>query len=114
MKNTQQLAAITNPILDGSTGSDVTGAQSGSLFFSIITGVLEFMMVLAALIVLINLVQSGVEWISGGGDNTKLENARSRITNSILGLIVLAASYAIWILVKDFLGIDVTFGPLFP
>jgi hypothetical protein len=114
MTKIQQLAAITNPILSGSAGADEAGAKSGSLFFEIISGILQFMMLLGALIVLINLLQSGIEWIGSGGDSAKLESARSRITNSIVGLLLLSASFALWLLVKNFLGIELTFQPLFP
>ena len=114
MTKVQQLAAITNPILSGNAGRDERGAKSGSLFFEIIGGVLQFMMVLGAVIVLINLVQAGIEWIGSSGDSGKLESARGRITSSLIGLILLSASFALWILVRDFLGIEMTFKPLFP
>lgn len=118
MLNHTQIAAITNPILQGATGGNAAGAQtsaeSGSLFFAIISGALQFMMIVGVILVLINLLQSGIEWISGGGDNSKLEKARSRITNSLLGLFLLSGSFAIWLLIKNFLGIKITFGPLFP
>jgi hypothetical protein len=114
MTKPQQLAAITNPILEGDAGSDIEGAQSGSLFFDVIGGVLQFMMLLGALLVLINLLQAGIDWISSGGDSSKLEGARNRITNAVIGLILLSASFALWILVRDFLGIEMSFSPLFP
>ena len=114
MTKIKQLAAITNPILSGTAGNDESGAQSGSLFFEIIGGVLQFMMLLCALIALINLIQAGIEWIGSGGDSSKLESARGRITNTVIGLIMLSASFALWVLVRDFLGIELTFTPLFP
>ncbi|MBU0576498.1 hypothetical protein KJ707_00995 [Patescibacteria group bacterium] len=114
MTKIQQLAAITNPILKGKAGSDEIGAKSGSLFFQIISGILQFMMLLGALLVLINLILAGIEWIGSGGDKGKLETARGRITSSLIGLLVLSASFALWILIKEFLGIEMTFKPLFP
>jgi hypothetical protein len=114
MTKIQQLAAITNPILSGNAGNDVAGAKSGSLFFEIIGGVLQFMMLLGAIIALINLLQSGIEWISGGGESSKLETVKARITNTILGLLILSGSFALWVIIRDFLGIEVTFKPLFP
>ncbi|MFH1959344.1 MAG: hypothetical protein ABIJ22_03395 [Patescibacteria group bacterium] len=106
---------IVNPLLQGATGHDIEAASDGSLFFSVLTGILQFMMVLGAIIVLINLLQAGIEWIGSGGDSTKLENARKRLTNAIIGIIILSASYAIWVVVtQNFLGINVSFGPLFP
>lgn len=114
MNKIQQLAAITNPIVTSATESNQESAKSGALLFEIIGGVLQFMMLIGALIALINLVQSGLGWISGGSDSAKLETVRSRITNTILGLIILSGSFALWVIIKDFLGIELTFAPLFP
>jgi len=114
MNKIQQLAAITNPLLPGDTGNAMNRAKSGSLFFEIISGILQFMMLLGALVVLINLLHAGLDWIGSAGDSSKLETARGRINNSIIGLILLSGSFALWVLIKDFLGIEVTFSPLFP
>ncbi len=115
MTKIQQLAAVTNPILSGSMGTDATGAKSGSLFFTIINGILQFMMLLGALIVLINLLHASTDWIGSAGDSSKLEKARGRITHSVVGLVLLSASFAIWTYIRvNFLGIKLTFEPLFP
>lgn len=113
MSTKTQIAAITNPIL-GQAGHNAGGAQSGSLLFTIIGGVLQFMMVVGVLYTLINLVQGGIAWIGGGGDSGKIEKARDRITQAVIGLIVLSASFAIWKLAKEFLGVNLSFTPLFP
>ena len=71
---------------------------------SLITGLLTFVMVLAALLVLGYLIMGGIEWITAGGDKGKTESARNKITGAIIGLIILAASFAILQLVLTFLG----------
>lgn len=117
-KKIQKLAAattgITNPILKGDSGSDLAGAESGSLFFKIISGLLAFMMLLGIILVLINLVQAAIDWIGSGGDTGKIEKSRDRLTNALIGLIVLAASYAVWTLVREFLGVELTIERLIP
>ena len=60
---------------------------------------------IAALLVLFYLIWGGIEWITAGGDKGKVEKARNRITQAIIGLIVLAASTAILSLVQGFLGV---------
>ena len=85
--------------------SDVT-APTG--FFTdigeLINGVLNFVMVIAALLVFMYLIWGGIEWITSGGDKGKTESARNKITSAVVGLIVLAASYAILLIVLRFLG----------
>jgi len=72
---------------------------------SLINNTLRFVMVIAALLVFMYLIWGGIEWITSGGDKTKTESARNKITAAVIGLIVVAASYAILQLVLTFLGV---------
>ena len=72
---------------------------------SIITGALGFIMAIAALLVFLYLILGGIQWITSGGDKSKTEEARNKITSAIIGLIVLAAAYAILQIVLQFLGL---------
>lgn len=74
----------------------------------VINSVLSFVMVIAALLVLFYLIWGGIEWITSGGDKGKTESARNKITAAVIGLIVLAAAYAIFMLVIRFLGFEGT------
>lgn len=51
------------------------------------------------------LVYGGIEWITSGGDKGKLESARNKITNGIIGLAVVASAWAVYRLIDYFLGI---------
>lgn len=104
---------ITNPILQPEVGAAQEEAKSGSLFFTMLGGTLRFMMVLALIWTLLQLVMGAITWISSGSDSGKLEQARNRLTHAIIGVIVLSATFAIWLFVQQFLGVEVTFTPLF-
>jgi hypothetical protein len=57
----------------------------------------------------------GIQWISSGGDKTALEGARGKITNAVIGIIILFSLFAILKIVEDFFGINILtidFGPL--
>lgn len=69
----------------------------------LINKLLNFVMVLGALLVFMYLIWGGIEWITSGGDKSKTESARNKITAAVIGLIVLAASWAILGLVLKFL-----------
>ncbi|MBU0578513.1 hypothetical protein KKE34_01205 [Patescibacteria group bacterium] len=71
---------------------------------ALIQGALNFVMVIGALLVFLYLIMGGIEWITSGGDKTKTETARNKITAAVVGLIVLAASYAILLIILNFLG----------
>lgn len=72
----------------------------------LINSVLSFVMVIAALLVFFYLIWGGIEWITSGGDKGKTENARNKITAAVIGLVILAASYAILLLILNFLGFN--------
>lgn len=66
--------------------------------------VLNVVMLLAAVLVFAFLIFGGIQWITSGGDKGKAEEARNKITAAVIGLIIVAASYAIINLVVNFLG----------
>ncbi len=69
-----------------------------------ISGILSFVMVIAALLVLFYLILGGIEWITSGGDKGKTESARNKITAAVIGIIILAAAFAVTQVVLRFLG----------
>ncbi len=70
----------------------------------LVSGLLNVVMLIAAILVFIYLIWGGIEWITSGGDKSKTEGARNKITSAIIGLIVLAASYALLQLSLQLLG----------
>ena len=73
---------------------------------TLITNVTSIMLVIAALAAFVFLVLGGLQWITSGGDKSGMEAARNKITHAIVGLIIVAAAYAVMILVSNFLGIN--------
>lgn len=94
--------AQTTSVLGGTALSTPTGFATN--MGSVINGVLSFVMVIAALLVFFYLIWGGIEWITSGGDKGKTESARNKITAAVIGIIILAASFAILQLVITFLG----------
>ncbi len=83
-------------------------AASYEIGFSLfVGGILRAIMVFCAIIVLIFLVWGSVDWISSAGEKGKLDSARNKMTNAVIGLIVLASVLAIYTFVQNFLGIQV-------
>lgn len=72
----------------------------------LLQGLLNAVLFVSALLVFGYLVWGGVQWITSGGDKGKTEEARNKITAAIVGLAVVAASYAIFRVVLWVVGID--------
>jgi hypothetical protein len=75
---------------------------------TLISAVVSALLIISALLAFLYLVLGGIQWITSGGDKAGMEAARNKITQAIVGLIIVAAAYAIMILVSNFLGLDFT------
>lgn len=104
------LAQIRNPILPptlgGGTHPDVT--QGGASLGRLIGNLISALFIAGFLLTFMLLIIGGIQWITAGGDKQALEKARNGITNAIMGLVIVAATYAIMTLVGKFFGIDIT------
>ncbi|PIR62359.1 MAG: hypothetical protein COU65_03765 [Candidatus Pacebacteria bacterium CG10_big_fil_rev_8_21_14_0_10_42_12] len=88
--------------------NNIPGIDYAQVGLGVMVGrVLTIAMTIAALMVLVNLIWAAMEWITSGGDTGKLESSRARITQSVIGIIVLASVVAIFSLLQAFLGIEV-------
>lgn len=54
------------------------------------------------------MVYGGIQWVSSGGEKDKIEGARNKITQAIVGLGIVASAWAIYKLVDYFFGIGIT------
>lgn len=73
-------------------------------FGTMFSSMLNVVMLIAALLVFGYMIWGGIEWITSGGDKSKAESARNKLTAAIIGLVIVAASYAIVTMVVQFLG----------
>lgn len=87
-----------NPKQAGFNISDI-----GTLINSTLTVALG----IVGLLVFVFLVWGGIEWVTAGGDKSKTESARQKITNAIIGLAIVAAAFAIGKVLGAFFGIGV-------
>lgn len=69
-----------------------------------INALLSFVMIIAALLVFYFLIIGAINWITSGGDKGKVETARNKIVTAVIGIIIVASSYALLLLVLNFLG----------
>ena len=71
-----------------------------------INAALRLAFIVALLIVLIMFVWGAIEWIASGGDKEAIDKARKRITNALIGLVILAVAFAVVNLAGTFVGIN--------
>lgn len=69
------------------------GGENGILIF--ISNLLQLATVIAGLWVLLNFILAGFEYISSQGDSGAHAKVREKITNSIIGLVIITISYTL-------------------
>jgi hypothetical protein len=72
----------------------------------LISSAIGLMLFVAVLLAFFYLILGGIQWITSGGDKAGMEAARNKITQAIVGLIIVGASWAVMILIQKFLGVD--------
>lgn len=83
----------------------LTGASNS--FADVVGAAMSGVMTVAFVLVLFYLLWGGIEWITAGGDSSKIQKGRDRIVQSIIGLIVLASTVAMFIVLQQFIGFSV-------
>lgn len=100
------LAQLTNPVLPPELGNLNPDAGT-TAFGKVVSSLVGLLLILAFLLSLFYLLTGGVAWITSEGDKANLEKARNKITHAIMGLIIVAAAFAIFRLVGQFFGLDI-------
>ena len=99
------LAQIINPVLPGALGQG--GSEAGPpAIGSIISSLVGVFLILAFISTLLYMLLGGLDWITSAGDKTKLQSARDKITNALVGMVVVGASWAVMMVAGNFFGLD--------
>ena len=49
----------------------------------------------------------GIQWMTAGGDKAAIEQARGKVTNALVGLVILFSTFAIILAIETFFGVDI-------
>jgi hypothetical protein len=90
----------------GNIGNIGTYAGARSVFIDTISKIIGVLTLLGSLWFIFQLITAAISWIGSGGDKQALQNAQKRITNAVLGLLIVIFAYTIIALVAYFLGFD--------
>lgn len=108
MKNSL-LAQLRNPVLPPELGGGAGQTVDQGLvnMSRIISAISAMLLIISLLYFFLVLVTGGINWMTSEGDKSKLESARNKITHGMIGLIIVAAAWAIFAIAGDFIGIDI-------
>ncbi len=102
---TQQLISqtINNPVL----GPRLASLNGVGFFQRLLPALILMAFIIGATVFFFMLLIGAIQWISSGGDKAATETAKGRITNAIVGLVILLSLFAITQLLEAFFGIDI-------
>lgn len=80
--------------------------EGGDIIAMLIANILKVAFSISGLILLAMLISGGIGWMLGGGDKEAVTKAQKRITNALVGFVVLMSVFAIIFYLLPALGID--------
>jgi hypothetical protein len=102
---------ITNPLL-----SDSLSSLNGEGFLAkFLPSVVGLLLVFGSVAFFFMFLWGAVSWILSGGDKAHVEAAKNRITNALIGFVLMIGVFAVAKLIKTFFDIDILsidIGPL--
>ena len=96
-------ASINNYVVPGGTAPESGSSTLATIFATL----WKTAIILGGLAFVIFFIMGGIEWITAGGDKNKIETAREKITQGLIGLAILAGSLVIIKFVGQAIGIDI-------
>lgn len=94
---------ITNPALDPAI-RDKTGL---AFFQKLLPNLVTLTLIIGSVIFLFIIIMGAIQWISSGGDKQGLESARSKISNALIGLVILFSIFAVIKVAESFFGVSI-------
>jgi hypothetical protein len=87
--------------------NDITsGEQALKIVTGVISAIIGFMTICAAIWFIFMFLIGGYTWMTSFGDKQRLQEARDRIVNALIGLVIVVGGWAILALVGQFFGFD--------
>ncbi len=74
---------------------------------ALVRAIVSMAIIISGILVFLYLVWGGIQWLTSGGDKAQTEKAQQRITSAIIGLAIVAASWALIRIIGAFFGLDI-------
>jgi hypothetical protein len=90
----------------GPLSAPTSGTNALTMITRLVSSVIGFMTVAAGIWFIFQFLIGGYTWLSSMGDKHRLQEARDRIVNALIGLVIVVAGVAIVSLAGQFFGWD--------
>jgi hypothetical protein len=98
--------------LGGEVVSFIVGAgevptNALGLFYTILSNIIGIMTVVAAIWFVFQFFTAAIQILTSSGDKTKMEEARNKITQAVIGLVIVVAAIFLISLIGSLLGLNI-------
>ncbi len=90
--------------IPGTAFSEIEASIKFNTALSVSIGV---MTAIAAIWFIFSFITGAIQWLSSGGDKQALQTAVKKLTHSVIGLLVVVASYGLIIAISNVFGIQI-------
>jgi len=94
---------IQNPLLPTNL-QNLSGAE---FFDSLLSALVTLGLTVGAIVFLFMAISGAIDWITAGGDRAKLETARGKVGNALVGLFVMLSIFGIISLIETIFGVSI-------
>ena len=88
---------ITNPVLP-----TIGHGEGGPIFGNIISAIIGMFLIVGFIFAILHFMFGAMRWVTASGDKTALQSAQERMTQAVVGLLIMAAIWGIMIVVGQF------------
>ncbi len=93
--------------LPGGYDPGTTQESAANMLTKIFSNTLGVLTIIGGLMFILYFVLGGIQWLTSSGDREGVEKAKHQMTNAVIGLIIVVASYSIAFIVGTVLGIEI-------
>ena len=94
---------INNPSLGPSLGT----LTPESFVQKLVPGILTLILTLGIIIFFFYFLLGAISWITSGGDKASTQAAKEKVTQALVGLVILLSSYAIFRLIETVFSVNI-------
>jgi len=81
--------------------------EAAKSFTKIISNIIGVMTIAGGIWFMFQFIAGGLGWLTAGGDKAGVQAAQKRITNAVIGLVVVVSAYALIWIIGELLGFDI-------
>jgi hypothetical protein len=111
-----QPGTINNPLLNGSVLNTIQTSTNTSYFIEFfVPKFIGLLFVFGSLAFFFMFIWGAISWILSGGDKAHVENAKGRITNALIGFVLMVTVFAVVAFIETFFDVNILsidIGPL--